>query len=292
MFLCIRFFAFVLLVLLSYEGFCDSKGRSVSSLKSGKANVAPVQSFKDCTDCPVLVKISLGSFMMGRQGHAEPTHNVSFNYDLAVGKYEVTFAEWELCADEGECNGYWPLDKDWGRNNRPVIFVSWNDAQTYVEWLSKKTGHQYRLLTEAEWEYIALAGSTTGCMNNKPLKDGKWCPEIISEKTMPVGTFSPNEFGIYDMDGNVEEWIQDCYHDSYIGAPSDGSAWVTSCKIKKTADAPPRITRGANWHSPRMSPYGSLRLPSLFRDSNLGLLLSRDASARDSDLGFRIARKL
>ncbi len=229
-----------------------------------------------------MVKISLGSFVMGRQGHAEPTHNVSFNYDLAVGKYEVTFAEWELCADEGGCNGYWPLDKDWGRNNRPVIFINWNDAQAYVEWLSKRTGHQYQLLTEAEWEYIALAGSTTGCINNKPLKDGK-CPETISEKTMPVGSFSPNGFGIYDMDGNVQEWVQDCHHKNYIGAPSDGSAWTTSCIVHKPEDGPPHIVRGASWRYPWWDPYAYI---------SLRLVFSKNARDREPDVGFRIARKL
>ena len=171
----------------------------------------------------------------GREG---PQHSVAIPRAFAVGKYEVTFDEWDACVDDGGCRGYKPIDKGWGRGKQPVINVTWEDAQAYIDWLSTKTGIAYRLPTEAEWEYVARAGSTkaywwgddvgrnnANCNGCGSQWDGK--------RTAPVGSFKANPFGLYDTAGNVFEWVQDCWHDSYKGTPPlNGSAWTkpaTAC---------------------------------------------------------------
>ena len=164
---------------------------------------------------------------------------------FAVGKYEVTFAEWDACRREGGCSRN-PGDGGWG-GSRPVINVGWDDARAYANWLSRKTGKSYRLLSEAEWEYTARGGTQTRYSwgnevgRNRANCDGcgsRWDVEM----TAPVGSFSANEFGLYDMHGNVWEWTQDCWNDSYSGAPGDGRAW-------ETGDCGSRVVRGGSWSS-------------------------------------------
>ena len=197
---------------------------------------------------PEMMEIPAGRFLMGsNERHNErPVHEVKISKPFAMGKYEVTFAEYdafaratgrELLPDRGE-----------GRGNSPVIGVNWEDAQAYTEWLSGVTGKNYRLPTEAEWEYAARAGSTTRY---------SWGDDIASNRancargcgdsykyTSPVGSFKPNEFGLYDMHGNVWEWVQDCWHDNYEAAPSDGRAWeFEGCRS--------RVVRSGSWgHGP------------------------------------------
>ena len=213
--------------------------------------------FKDCADCPEMVVVPLGSYTMGSPSSEEdrdddegPRHLVHIDYPLAVGVYEVTFSEWDACVSDGGCGGYRPSDKGWGRGNRPVINVSWEDAQSYVHWLSARTGHRYSLLSESEWEYVARAGTTTRYSwgndigRNRANCDGcgsRW----DGDRTAPVGSFSANSWGVYDMHGNVWEWVQDCWNFSYVGAPADGSAWESgSCDW--------RVLRGGSWdHLPR-----------------------------------------
>lgn len=186
---------------------------------------------------PEMVVVPGGTFLMGAAEDAEggdderPQHQVTVP-SFAVGKYEVTFDEWDACVAAGGCNGYRPDDEGWGRGRRPVIYVSWEDAQAYVAWLSEVTGDDYRLLSEAEWEYAARAGTTTRYWWGDEIGQNRAnCRDCGSqwdgEQTAPVGSFEPNPFGLYDVHGNVGEWVQDCYNDNYQGAPSDGSAWET-----------------------------------------------------------------
>ena len=193
--------------------------------------------FRDCPSCPEMVVVPAGAFMMGSPaseggGWERPRRRVEIARPFAMGVHEVTFAEWEACADDGGCGRRRPGDYGWGRGTRPVINVSWEDVQGYVAWLSRETGEEYRLPSEAEWEYAARAGTETRY---------SWGDEIGSnrasctgcgsrwdgERTAPVGSLPPNAWGLYDMHGNVQEWTEDCWNDSYRGAPSDGSAWLS-----------------------------------------------------------------
>ena len=177
--------------------------------------------FRDCPNCPEMVVIPAGWFRMGtaEKGYArsfreEPKHRVTITKPFAAGKFEVTFAEWRACVANGGCKNYRSNDHGWGRGRRPVINVSWDDAKSYVSWLSRKTGQNYRLLTESEWEYVARAGSTTRYSwgpkvdRNKANCDGcgsRW----DSRQTAPVGRFKANGFGLHDLLGNVSEWVGD-----------------------------------------------------------------------------------
>ena len=171
----------------------------------------PGDTFRDCADCPEMVVVPAGSFRMGdlNGGGADdekPVHTVTIGEAFAVGKYEVTFAEWDACVAAGGCNGRRSVDAGWGRSRRPVINVSWDDAKRYVSWLSSRTGRRYRLLSEAEWEYAARAGTTTkwscgsseGCLNAVA-----WYSANSGNRTFPVGAKVANAFGLYDMHGNV-----------------------------------------------------------------------------------------
>ena len=237
------------------------------------------QVFRDCADCPEMVVIPAGSFQMGDlngggRGDEKPVHLVTIPNAFAVGKYEVTFTEWDACVSAGGCNGFRPEDKGWGRDSRPVIYVSWDDAKEYVGWLSRKTGQEYRLLSESEWEYAARAGTGTkwSCGNRGDCLEGvAWYAEKNGSKTHPVGQKGANGFGLYDMHGNVSEWVEDCKQ-SYSGTPTDGSA-------QTGPDSCERVNRGGSWYSnPKL-------LLTFFRNGN-------DEVIRDNGLGFRIARKL
>jgi formylglycine-generating enzyme required for sulfatase activity len=202
---------------------------------------------------------------------------------LAVGRFSVTFDDWDACVADGGCNRYRPDDKGWGRGLRPVINVSWNDAKSYVAWLSGKTGKAYRLLSEAEREYVTRAGTTTPFW---------WGSSISTEQanyngrdyynagsrgefrqhTLPVNSFEPNPWGLYQVHGNVWEWNEDCFNLSYNGAPSDGSAWTTG-------DCNRHVGRGGSW-------YDS---PSDLRAAHRG---SSPSNQRSNSVGFRVSRTL
>jgi formylglycine-generating enzyme required for sulfatase activity len=252
--------------------------------------------FRDCPECPEMVVLPAGEFMMGSPGNEEgtskdegPQHKVRISKPFAVGKFEVTFAEWAACVVGDGCAGNKnPGDEGWGRGKRPVIGVSWNDAAEYVVWLSKTTGKAYRLLTEAEWEYAAR-GVTKASSSHPPFStgttistdqanyDGNYiygvgAKGVYSEKTVEVGSFPGNAFGLHDMHGNVWEWVQDCYKDSYSGAPNDGSAVTSSnCSL--------RVQRGGAWnyHPHYLRSAVRVRVPP---------------GARAGNLGFRVARAL
>ena len=191
-----------------------------------------------------------------------------------MGKYPVTFDQWNACVKDGGTT-YEPDDDGRGRGSRPVINVSWDDIQPYLRWLSKVTGKPYRLLSEAEWEYAARAGSQTAYSfgdDEKELGRYAWFGENSHWVTHPVGEKLPNAFGLYDMHGNVWEWTQDCWNMNYNGAPTDGSAWTRG-------DCSLRVVRGGAWNgSPRF-------LRAAYR-------LRVTAASRDNSGGFRVARTL
>ncbi|MDP7342247.1 MAG: formylglycine-generating enzyme family protein [Alphaproteobacteria bacterium] len=200
-----------------------------------------------------------------------PVHRVTVGQPFAIGKYEVTFAEWDACVADGGCNGYRPDDRGWGRGKRPVINVNYQDAKAYTAWLSRETGHAYRLPSEAEWEYAARAGTTTRYHFGDSIRTSQ-ANYSFSGETVRVGSFSPNLFGLHDVHGNVYEWVEDCWNESYAGAPSDTDVWTTG-------DCYYRILRGGSW----------IVAPRYVRSA------SRNKYApgvRYNDYGFRVARSL
>jgi formylglycine-generating enzyme required for sulfatase activity len=249
----------------------------------------PGDPFRECAkDCPEMIVVPAGEFMMGSlvgehgrfdneddgNGHQ---HKVTIARPFAVSKFDVTFDDWDACVLVGGCP--YSRDSGWGRNTRPVINVSWDDAQTYVTWLSRMTGKTYRLLTEAEWEYAARADKQTAYFwGNDVGKDNANCNGCGSQwdgsQTSPVGSFKPNAFGLYDMAGNVWQWVQDCDHDNYNGSPVDGSSWTTG-------DCSRRVVRGGSWDN-----YDQ---PQDFRSA---IRNSFTTDSRSSDLGFRVGRTL
>lgn len=250
----------------------------------------PKDTFKDCAECPEVVVVPSGIFTMGsppdeaeRQSHEDPQHKVTIAKPFGVGKFEVTFAEWDACVAAGGCK-HKPKDYGWGRGKRPVIDVSWDDGKEYVSWLAKKTGRPYRLLSEAEWEYAARAGTATAFSTGRTITadqanfNGDFtyagsAKGVHQGKTIEVGSLNkPNAFGLHDMHGNASEWVEDCYQDNYNGAPTDGSA-----KLSASCDS--RVKRGGSWlSSPRV-------LRSAYR---IGL----PPGIRHDDFGFRVARTL
>jgi len=203
--------------------------------------------FRDCSDCPALVIVPAGSFEMGSSSsdYEKPVHRVRIAKPFAVGRFEVTFQEWDKCVDDGGCKSR-PDDRGWGRGNRPVINVSWLDAKDYVAWLSKKTGEVYRLPSEAEWEYAARGGTSTPFWWGRSLGERqancRECRSGQAERSAPVGSYKPNAFGLYDTAGNVAEWVEDCWNDDYRSAPGDGSPWTKgNCQL--------RVLRGGSFDS-------------------------------------------
>jgi len=242
--------------------------------------------FPECKKgCPTMVVIPAGKFIMGspesEKGRIEnegPQHDVTFAKPFAVGKFDVTFAEWDVCVEAGACphTSVPASDNGRGREDRPVIDVSWHDAELYVAWLSRLTGKEYQLLSEAEWEYAARAGATTAYYWGDDIGQGNancdGCGSQWDEKqTAPVGSFKPNAFGLYDMAGNVLQWVEDCYHDSYEEAPNDGSAWVSG------GDCGGRVLRGGSWdlNSRLLRAASRVRYIAVFRLSNVGFRLGR-----------------
>ena len=234
-----------------------------------------------------MVVVPAGSFTMGSPPSEEgrydkegPQHEVTIGFPFAVGVYEVTFDEWDACVSGGGCGGYRPADEGWGRGGRPVINVSWEDARAYAEWLSRETGEAYRLLSESEWEYVARAGTVTrfhwgdAIGSNRANCSDHWCGDSYVGSS-PVGSFSANAFGLHDVHGNVFEWVEDCMHFSYEGAPRDGSAWLSG----QNGDCSRRGTRGGCMNC------DDSYLRSAFRDWN-------DPGERDGRYGFRLFRSV
>ncbi|MGE4220861.1 MAG: formylglycine-generating enzyme family protein [Alphaproteobacteria bacterium] len=269
---------------------------------------ATAKTIRDCPDCPQLTVIPAGSYTMGSPGAEEgaeinegPQRRVDIAYRLAVGTYEVTVGQFRafVKATKYAAEGCWlgnavigfDLDPAAGwwvpgyeqTEDSPVVCVNWDDAQAYLRWLSQKTGKPYRLLTEAEWEYVARAGATgrypwgeqasrkyanfgeSECCAGAAEAEDKWV------EAAPVGSFPPNKFGVHDMLGNVWEWVEDCWHQSYAKGPVDGSAWI------KAGLCETRGVRGGSWFD----------IPDLLR---LAYRHKDDKGARIMLLGFRVAR--
>ncbi|MGO9170405.1 MAG: SUMF1/EgtB/PvdO family nonheme iron enzyme [Rhodomicrobium sp.] len=245
----------------------------------------------DCPYCPELVVLNAGSFQMGSDGkekghrtNEEPRHSVVIGKKFAIGKYQVTNREWDACVREGGCQGARRDDL------KPVAEVSWSDANSYLQWLKHKTGATYRLATEAEWEYAARAGTGTRYFfkgdeaqlceyaNGADKRLGvlpyanQTCDDGVGRQTSIVGRYRPNPWGLYDMAGNVWEWVQDCWHENYEGAPADGSSW-------QEATCARRVARGGSWRS------GPDALRSAARNAF-------PPSHSRSTLGFRVVREI
>jgi formylglycine-generating enzyme required for sulfatase activity len=234
--------------------------------------------FRDCSDCPEMIQIQPGSFQMGSNEHLmfeRPRHAVTVSRPFAIGRREVTFDEWDACVAAGACS-YRPPDRGWGRGTRPVINVSWDDAQQFIAWLTARTGQKYRLPTEAEWEYAARAGTSTPFWWGKDAGTNRanctGCGGTFNGESAPAGSFPESPFGIVDMSGNAAEWVEDCWHDSYRGAPSDGTAWVS-------AQCRERVLRGGSF----ANDANSARTTARFK---------YDADVRYYANGFRVARDL
>jgi formylglycine-generating enzyme required for sulfatase activity len=245
----------------------------------------PKDSFRECAKaCPLMVVVPAGEFMMGsplnEKGRDEKEgrqHKVVLAKPFAVSQFEVTFDEWDACVDYGDCPR-WVSDSGYGRGRMPVINVSWDEAKRYTAWLSRITGKTYRLLSEAEWEYAARAGTATAYSWGDEIGKGNAnCDGCGSQwdnrHTAPVGSFAPNAFALHDMHGNVWEWVEDCGHNNYDGAPQDGSAWAAG------DDCARRVNRGGSWNNPP----NELRAASRIRNA-------RDF--RNDNTGFRVARTL
>ena len=271
------------LVAMRQGALRDNRVQLVAARTTGAS--APQEAigttFRDCAKCPELVWLPQGEFVLGDAASNDPRLAVAIRYMLAVGRFEVTFAEWDACVAAGGCRKR-PHDAGWGRGGQPVINVSWGDAQQYVAWLSRTTNKRYRLLSEAEWEYAARAGTDVRYWwGDQAGRGDANCADCGSKwdgrQPAPVGRFAPNPFGLYDMHGNVSEWVEDCYHDRapdrMRDAPTDGRAWTSGC----TGASDTRIVRGGAW-------YGSARsIRSAARTSAA-------ADHFDNGIGFRIAR--
>jgi formylglycine-generating enzyme required for sulfatase activity len=233
---------------------------------------------KDCEFCPDLVNLPAGSFAMGSQdGHwsERPVHRVTLAKPFALGKYEVTVSEWQACVVAGACQSM-PAMQNIAPDS-PVHNVSWNEIEGYLKWLRETTGKNYRLPTEAEWEYAARAGTKTRYwwgevigVGNANCEDcgGDWDRKTPAR----VGTLNANPFGLHAMNGGVMEWVADCWMQDYEGAPSDGSAQLSG-------DCTQRVLRGGSWRNDQSYATVSSRL-------------SYDASVRYYTNGFRVARDL
>ena len=258
---------------------CDSgdSERSISNADEEEAapgSPVPVRVFRDCPDCPEMVVIPAGTFRMGCVSGLDcdddelPVHTVTISHPFALSKYEITFEQWSACVADGMCRekrGEWariPLGM-----NHPVNNMYWIWAKEFVDWLSQLTGEEYRLPSESEWEYAARAGTKTkyswgneigenraNCAEERVYDPEEWnyrripgtgCNDAY-ETLAPVGSFEANAFGLHDMHGNAVEVLEDCWNESYVGAPKDGSPWLQG-------DCEYRVIRGGGVRSPPAS---------------------------------------
>jgi formylglycine-generating enzyme required for sulfatase activity len=221
-----------------------------------------------------------------------PQHLATISKPFAAGKYAVTFAEWDAWVADGGCDAYKLEDgpifdgpsppAGWGRGDRPVIWVNWDRAKSYAKWISQKTGKLYRQLSEAEREYVTRAGTTpfwwgTSITPDEANYDGRYIyaggghKSEYRHKTVSVKSFQPNPWGLYQVHGNVWEWVEDCWNYNYKGAPADGSAW-------ETGDCDVRVLRGGSWFDS----------PTFLRSANR----KGNANGQAVSFGFRVARTI
>jgi formylglycine-generating enzyme required for sulfatase activity len=265
-----------------FLNLCKALTRLAGNSQQNSAQISSAIPFADITPSPKnarlpfepdMVEISPGSFQMGgnKDDNERPIHTVTFAKPFKLSKYPVTFAEYDVFAEKTGRDK--PDDKGWGRERRPVINVSWQDAVDYAAWLGKITGKAYRLPSEAEWEYACRAGSTTeyfwGYDESKAAEYAWFSKCYDGHQTHPVGKKKPNPRGLYDMEGNVWEWLQDTWHNNYRGAPDNGSTWGGSSSG--------RVLRGGSWGN------STSFLRSAHRNGG-------SADSRDSNIGFRLAQ--
>ena len=235
--------------------------------------------FKDCVVCPEMSIIPSGTFMIGStKGRKRelPVSKITITKSLAVSRYEVTFDQWDACFNSGGCSKK-PSDRGWGRDSRPVINILLTDIDEYVTWLTKKTGHIYRLPSESEWEYAARAGSQTEFSWGDQMQTGaancRGCGTKWSGiKSAPVGQFKPNAWGLYDVHGNVFEYVADCWSNDHYNIPRDGVA-------KKTANCLSKVIKGGSWYY----------LPKVSRSASR---VRNDKRVFSYFIGFRVFREL
>ena len=276
--------------------------------------VSGLREFRDCPDGPVMVALPPGRFLMGSPDGEEsaalnpvrpewteqsekPRVEVEIAYPFALGKYEVSFAEWDRCIDAGGCSyrpeerawiaSWWTPPGRWGRGNQPVIHIARGDAEEFAAWLSRATGHRYRLPSEAEWEYAARAGTTTAYhWGDEPGIGMAVCDGCGSRwdnrATAPAGSFPPNAFGLHDMLGNVSEWVADCWVESHEGAPGDGSPRIRESRWWRGGTCERPTLRGGSWRSYSWAVRAAARTfwrPGPWRE-------------REISYGFRLVREL
>jgi formylglycine-generating enzyme required for sulfatase activity len=222
--------------------------------------------------------VPAGSFTMGspsteegRQANEGPRHLVTFRNAFAMGQHEVTFDQYDACVADDGCSTV-KEDQGWGRGERPVINVTWAQAVAYVEWLSRKTGHRYFLPSEAEWEYAARAGMDTPWNTGDAIitEDGNFLNQF--GRTVPVGGFPPNAFGLHDVHGNVSEWVKDCIDIGYFKVPTDGGAMMQS-------PCPQTAVRGGSFENTPTDVRSARRFAA-------------DPKSKGHAIGFRVARAL
>jgi formylglycine-generating enzyme required for sulfatase activity len=292
-----------------------------------KPGAGKVEQFKDCLTCPEMVMVPAGRFTMGSSSSEpgrhdrplteEPQHEVTISMAFAVGRYAVTRGEFATFVAEtnhtnprqhlsDRCNtfenGQWDLRP--GRTFRnpgftqddrhPVVCVDWDDARAYASWVSRKSGKTYRLLSEAEREYVTRAGTTTAFWwgssitaeqanyNGNVIFPGGGSKGEYRQRTVPVDSFRPNPWGLYNVHGNVWEWTEDCWHENYQGAPTDGSAWISGQCITSDRALTNVVVRGGSW----------FRGPRDLRSASRGVGYSTVAINMSSQDGFRVARTL
>lgn len=280
-----------------YAGLVQGRIKKIQSeqlaaARKAEAEMNPGRVFKDCAECPELVILPPGGFDMGANDGGtdeKPVHRVNIAEKFAMGRTEVTRAQFAAFVaatghDGGnECyvlngnqwekrSGNWRNPGYTQDDNHPAACINRNDAQAYVEWLSRKTGKSYHLPSESQWEYACRAGGQSKFCGNGAEDSIAWYGKMGGDSTRAVAQKQPNAWGLYDMSGNVWEWMDDSYHDSYNGAPSDGSAWA--------GDASKRVVRGGSW----------LLTPNYLRAA--GRVSIIDPSIRDYGNGIRVVRVL
>ncbi len=271
----------------------------------------PGSTFKDCPECPEMVVIPAGSFRMGGASGGggsdeKPVHTIRVPKPFAAGKFEVTrgeFAAFVNATGHGSGDGcYVYIGSEWSQDGSknwrnpgysqtgrdPVVCVNWDDIQAYIDWLSRQTGKRYRLLSEAEWEYAARAGTSTKysfgnsegglCVYGNGADQStsfnwrnKSCNDGYGNRTAPAGSFKANRFGLHDMHGNVWEWVDDCNNENYGGAPSNGG-------VRSSGDCSPRVLRGGSWYSKPEYMRSAARYGGHFTGGRINFV------------GFRVAR--
>jgi len=284
--------------IVAYQSYIDAfpKGSHIAAALEAidDLTLRPGKTFRDCAECPTMIVVPAGSFWQGSDEQnpqtlkmETPRRMVTFAVPFAVGVFEVTLAQWDACLAAGGCATS-PGDNGWGRDARPAIMVSWNDAVEFTTWLSQKTGQSYSLPSESEWEYVARAGEEGDWLggaadlvcqygNVAGSESGfRWqhadCADPAALETLPVGSLQANAFGLYDVIGNVAEWTLDCLNLSYLDAPVDGSAWGRGICSS-------RMTRGGSWFTGTKE----IRLPARFNLKN---------GDRNDFTGFRVVRRV